>query len=298
MVLSYSVKRKVFSLVELLIVICILAILMTLLMPSLQRVAHKATVTECALNFKGLGLATFYYTQDNHEFYLHWTDFPDTDGRSAGRTSYNSLHNLGRGSVLKDMMLPYYNNSSEEYWNTHICPDVDRDNIWPTTHIGHANHPEGIRAPAYYTQKMPILQYFTIYGFRGLPTTMYKLGDTWNWGDGPGRVAGEQNWSRGPSAAIDYDYNIIASDRVQKVGPWGRYTVMNHNPPGFDGEVYEQGYSHQELSAGYTYEANYLFDDGSVRFYDDIEYDPGENSEFLKFHRGSYVPVDGGKPYE
>lgn len=89
----------------------------------------------------------------------------------------------------------------------------------------------------------------------------------------------------------------MAADRIVKVGSWGRWTTTNHKPPGFIAEHYERGYSAKEASAAFTYEANYLTDDGAVKHYEGIEYEPAEDSEFLKFHRGGWVPVEAGRPF-
>jgi prepilin-type N-terminal cleavage/methylation domain-containing protein len=289
-----SDRVLLFSLVELLIVVAILAVLSSLLAPGLNNMLYKASVKKCGFNFKNIGIATMLYTEDNDENYIMYTDFSESDYRSNGRTSNNSVDHLGRSEILQSMMIPYVGGTKESYWETYICPQVDDEGLWPTTHA--SSHPPGIRAPAYYTQRMPIVQFFTIYGFRGRPTIMRRVGDTWNWGNSPDSTAGENGWSQGPSDAIHYEYNLLAGDRIMKVGSWGRWTTANHKPPGFPGVNYERGWSAKELSAAYDYEANYLSDDGSVKFYKGIEHTPGEGSDFLKFHRGTWVPVEAGNP--
>lgn len=167
-----SSKKINFSLVELLIVIAILAILISLLAPSLKNAHYMASVKQCGMNFKGIGLSTFLYTDDNNEHYIMWTNFDESDYRSNGRTSYDSPDHLGRGLALRDMMLPYVGGTKETYIKAYICPQVDNEELWPTTHSG------AYRVPQYYTQRMPIIQYFTLYGFRGYPTIMRRVGDT------------------------------------------------------------------------------------------------------------------------
>ena len=58
-------KNKGFTLIELLVVIAIIALLMAILMPSLQRVKKQAAAVACQSNLKQLGLCTIMYADDN-----------------------------------------------------------------------------------------------------------------------------------------------------------------------------------------------------------------------------------------
>jgi prepilin-type N-terminal cleavage/methylation domain-containing protein len=56
--------RKGFTLIELLVVVAIIALLMAILMPALQRVKSQAAAVACRSNLKQMGLVVAMYTED------------------------------------------------------------------------------------------------------------------------------------------------------------------------------------------------------------------------------------------
>lgn len=62
-------KRKGFTLVELLVVISIIALLMAILMPALAKVKQLAHRMVCGTNLSGIGKSMIMYSTDNHEEY-------------------------------------------------------------------------------------------------------------------------------------------------------------------------------------------------------------------------------------
>jgi len=58
--------RKGFTLIELLVVIAIIALLMSILMPAMQRVKEQARTIGCLLNLEQWGLICEMYTESNN----------------------------------------------------------------------------------------------------------------------------------------------------------------------------------------------------------------------------------------
>jgi prepilin-type N-terminal cleavage/methylation domain-containing protein len=122
-----------FTLVELLVVIAVIAILIGLLLPAVQKVRHAALRTKCANNEKQIGLA------------LH---------------NYHDVH----GSFPPAQNTSFYN---QYYWSwlAKILPFIEQDNLYRQAEIWRDSGPPGyLRWAPWYTAngmqpQNPVLAY-------------------------------------------------------------------------------------------------------------------------------------------
>jgi len=112
--------KKGFTLIELLVVIAIIAILMSILMPALQRVKQQARTTACLANLKQWGLMFAMYTDDNDGKFF--------SGQYGGAWT-------GSGRFWRLVMGPY--SKDDKTW---LCPQA-------TKHRGYGNTGGGGRLP-------------------------------------------------------------------------------------------------------------------------------------------------------
>jgi prepilin-type N-terminal cleavage/methylation domain-containing protein len=86
-----TTKRNAFTLIELLVVVAIIALLMAILMPSLQRVKKQAQAVSCRSNLKQWGLIWYFYMED-----------------SDGKFNRGIYNNSAAANDWPVTLLPYY----------------------------------------------------------------------------------------------------------------------------------------------------------------------------------------------
>src|SRR5437764_13377000 len=101
-------KRQAFTLIELLVVLAILAVLIGLLVPAVQKVRDTANRIQCASHLKQIGLALHHY-HDQHG------SFP------PGLDNMPWFINTGPKRTQKYWMLS---------WMTRILPFIEQQHVW------------------------------------------------------------------------------------------------------------------------------------------------------------------------
>src|SRR5215475_10923717 len=81
---SDGTQSRAFTLIELLVVIAIIAILASLLLPSLARAKEKAKTASCLSNLHQWGLASTIYLDDNSQTFPDFAIASTTPGAPSG----------------------------------------------------------------------------------------------------------------------------------------------------------------------------------------------------------------------
>jgi prepilin-type N-terminal cleavage/methylation domain-containing protein/prepilin-type processing-associated H-X9-DG protein len=130
-----SPKTRAFTLVELLVVIGIIALLISILLPSLSRAREAASRTKCLSNVRMIGIAMLMYTNDNkgyfpagsglnaqfQEDYVYWQQPPASTWDPVNFNASNP-RSLDNGALVR-YMGSHFNPAN---W---LCPSDD-----PSTH--------------------------------------------------------------------------------------------------------------------------------------------------------------------
>ena len=255
-----------FTLIELLVAVTIITVLLTLLSPALDKAIYQAELAVCGAKQNTIGPAVMGYAFDNKRHYpyrehlVNWYSVPLV-------INYNLF-----GQYLDDrpMLRPYM--SINKTLNCPLQTAVDLDGADFDTFVCAGYN---LWFSMQYRANQGQADFGQVIANRDRNRGMFKLGDRWEF----------QDRDHGQKAVLS---NVLANDRYLP-NPDKGAVFSSHPGEGYFDDVYRQQpygislkgtisiWSALNARAAGKVDLNALFDDGSVRRYNDVRWDIDKN---------------------
>ena len=115
--MKFQIQRSGFTLIELLVVIAIIAVLASILVPSLSTSLERARQVLCAGNLRQIGMAAMTYSNDNRGKNPDALEWVVSDSSASGAVEWSQRDTVTRGTLF-----PYMNESMQSF----VCPSFLR----------------------------------------------------------------------------------------------------------------------------------------------------------------------------
>ncbi len=122
------IRRRAFTLVELLVVMAIIAILIGLLMPAIQKVRESAFKSQCANNMKQIGLAVHHYVTVHNV--LPTGGLPNAQNPLAGAPASRFPPPPSNPPPANWNPSPASDMAQNWGWLYNLLPQLDQQNLW------------------------------------------------------------------------------------------------------------------------------------------------------------------------
>ena len=157
-------SRRAFTLIELLVVVSIIALLIAILLPSLQKAREVSKSVACGANVKQIGLCLQFYAYDYKQL------FPYGVGVSPDKVVNPSTNNAGWSSKAMPPQQQFYPyTQTDEVFMCPTDPDPTLYNWW-----AYGKHPDFKRGSSY------MFSEHTLYGTAKDGDGVFKLSDVYD----------------------------------------------------------------------------------------------------------------------